>query len=161
MIQRSVTHASFTIERVYPTTPKRVFAAWADPKAKARWFDGPADWQTLEATFDFRVGGRETNRGGPKDGQVHSFNATYHDIVLNERIIYSYDMHLDETRISVSLATVEFKAEFKPDGTNTKLIFTEQGAFLDGYDNPLGREYGTREFLDALEVELRQQMLNA
>ncbi len=157
MTRRSVTHASFTIERVYPATPKRVFTAWADPTAKARWFDGPADWETLEASFDFRVGGRETNSGGPKGGQVHSFNAIYQDIVPNERIIYSYDMQLDETRISVSLATVEFKAE----GTGTKLIFTEQGAFLDGYDLPNGREHGTREFLDALEVELRRQMLDA
>jgi uncharacterized protein YndB with AHSA1/START domain len=157
MTQRSVTHASFTIERSYPASPKRVFNAWADPKAKARWFDSPADWQTLEASFDFRVGGRETNRGGPKGGAVHSFNAIYQDIVPNERIIYNYDMHLDETRISVSLTTVEFK----PDGTGTKLVFTEQGAFLDGFENPNEREHGTRELLDALEAELRRQMMDA
>ena len=157
MTQRSVTHASFTIERVYPASPKRVFAAWADPSAKARWFDGPADWDTLEASFEFRVGGRETNRGGPKGGPVHGFNAIYQDIVVNERIIYSYEMHINETRISVSLATVEFKLE----GTGTKLIFTEQGAFLDGHDNPAEREHGTRELLDALELELRRQMADA
>jgi uncharacterized protein YndB with AHSA1/START domain len=157
MTQRSVTHASFTIERSYPASPKRVFNAWADAKAKARWFDGPEDWQTLEASFDFRVGGRETNRGGPKSGPVSGFNAIYQDIVENERIIYSYDMHLDETRISVSLATVEFK----PQGTGTKLIFTEQGVFLDGYDNPAGREHGTREALNALEVELQRQLTDA
>jgi uncharacterized protein YndB with AHSA1/START domain len=32
---RSVTHHSFTIERKLPHAPARVFAAWADPKAKA------------------------------------------------------------------------------------------------------------------------------
>jgi uncharacterized protein YndB with AHSA1/START domain len=62
---------------------------------------------------------------------VHSFNARYQDIVPNERIIYSYDMNLDEKRISVSLATIEFE----PAGSGTKLTITEQGAFLDGYDD--------------------------
>ena len=62
-------------------------------------------------------------------------------------------MHLDETRISVSLATVEFK----PEGDGTRLIFTEQGAFLDGYDEPAQREHGTGELLDALGAELRRE----
>ena len=57
----------------------------------------------------------------------------------NERIIYGYDMHLDDKRISVSLATVEFK----PAGKGTRLTFTEQGAFLDGFDDPRLRERGT------------------
>ena len=31
MTERSVTHATFVIERTYDATPARVFAAWADP----------------------------------------------------------------------------------------------------------------------------------
>ena len=61
-------------------------------------------------------------------------------------------MDLDGQRISVSLATIEFK----PAGKGTKLIFTEQGAFLDGYDNVAGREHGTRELLDSLGRELER-----
>jgi hypothetical protein len=57
--------------------------------------------------MDFRVGGREVNSGGPKGGPVLVFNAFYQDIVANERIVYTYDMHLDDQRISVSLATIE------------------------------------------------------
>ncbi len=98
-------------------------------------------------------GGRETNRGGPKGGPVHTFEAIYQDIVPNERIIFSYDMHLDETRISVSLTTIEFE----PKGKGTRLTFTEQGAYLDGYDKPDGREHGTRELLDALGAYLQHQ----
>ena len=70
----------------------------------------------------------------------------YQDIVENQRIIYAYDMHIDDRRISVSLATIELK----PEGSGTRLIFTEQGAFLDGYDDPGDRERGTRLLLDAL-----------
>jgi uncharacterized protein YndB with AHSA1/START domain len=145
-MKRSVTHASFVIERRYDAAPTTVFAAWSDVKAKSQWFAGPDDWGPNEHTLDFRVGGREFSRGGPPGGQVHTYDARYFDIVPNERIILAYDMHLDDRRISVSLATVEFK----PEGKGTRLTFTEQGAFLDGYDNPADREHGTSALLDAL-----------
>jgi uncharacterized protein YndB with AHSA1/START domain len=153
MNNRSVTHATFTIERSYDAPPQRVFAAFADPKIKARWFAAPEDWDRGTVTMDFRVGGHEINSGGPKGGPVHSFNAVYQDIVANERIIYSYDMHLDDKRISVSLATIEFQRQ----GKGTRLVLTEQGAFLDGWDKPDERERGTRELLDALGRELERQ----
>src|SRR5579883_1515062 len=146
MSARSVTHATFVIERSYPVAPARVFAAWADPAAKARWFAGPDESQSGPHELDFRVGGRERVSGGPPGGPVHSYDARYHDIVPNDRIISSYDMYMDETRISSSLATVEFLAA----GSGTRLIYTEQGAFLDGHDTPAQREHGTAELLDAL-----------
>lgn len=157
MSARSVTHATFVVERTYPASPARVFAAFADPAAKSRWFAGPGDWGPPDWAMDFRVGGREINRGGPQGGPVHSFDSVYQDIVPNERIIYTYDMHLDERRISVSVATVELR----PDGSGTHLIFTEQGAYLDGFDKPEYREQGTAELLDALGVELQRQSANA
>ena len=157
MNERSVTHATFVVERTYDASPARVFAAWADPAAKARWFAGPAEWGTAEFELDFRVGGREINRGGPPGGPVHSFDARYHDIVPNQRIVYAYDLYLDDKRISVSLATVEFK----PEGAGTRLIFTEQGAFLDGHDTSAPREQGTGDLLDALGAELRRESASA
>lgn len=153
MAERSVTHATFTVERRYDASPARVFNAFADPATKARWFAGPDDWGTPEFEMDFRVGGREFNRGGPKGGPVHSFDARYCDIVPDARIVYSYDMYIDETRISVSLATVELK----PHGSGTRLVFTEQGAFLDGHDTPADREQGTGWLLDALDAELKRR----
>ena len=151
MTERTVTHATFVIERTYDASPARVFAAWADPAAKARWWAGPEEWGPTTHELDFRVGGRELSRGGPRGGPVHTFEAIYQDIVPNERIIYTYDMRLAETRISVSLATVELK----PQGRATLLVFTEQGAFLDGHEIPSRRRAGTGELLDALAAELR------
>lgn len=150
MPDRSVTHATFVIERRYPAKVENVFHALADPAAKRKWFGGPDDWGQSKFEMDFRVGGREINAGGPKGGPIHAFNAIYQDIVPNERIIYSYDMHLDETRISVSLATIELR----PEKGGTLLVFTEQGAFLDGYDDAGSRERGTRDLLDALGASL-------
>ncbi|HEY2654318.1 MAG TPA: SRPBCC family protein [Solirubrobacteraceae bacterium] len=143
MSGRSVEHATFVLERRYDVSPERVFAAWADPEAKARWFVGP------EAMFelDFRVGGLERSRGTAPDGNAFSYEALYQDIVPAERIVYTYDMHLQATRISISLATVEFR----PVGDNdTCLVFTEQVAFLDGHELPARRAGGWGSLLDAL-----------
>lgn len=85
-------------------------------------------------------------------GTVSTFDGHYHDIVPDQRIIYSYDMRLDERHISVSLATVELK----PDGGGTRLTFTEQAIFLDGYDDAGGRERGTTMLLDQLGAELQR-----
>ncbi|MEZ4553986.1 MAG: SRPBCC family protein [Dehalococcoidia bacterium] len=153
MSDRSVTHATFVIERAYEATPRRVFQAFADPAIKARWFGGPPEWETLESSMDFRVGGHEVDRARIPDGPVTSFDSRYLDIVPDERIIFAYDMHLDDARISCSLTTIELRAE----GTGTRLVFTEQGAFLDGYDDAGGREHGTREVLDQLGAELARQ----
>ncbi len=156
MTKRSVTHATFTIERHYAATPARVFRAWSQSEAKARWFVGPDDWRKSDHRMEFRIGGREHVSGGPPGGPIHSFDAIYQDIVPDERIIYAYEMHMDDTRISVSLATVEMRPEDK----GTTLVFTEQGAFLDGYDIPGDRERGTKDLLDNLGAELTRQAAN-
>jgi uncharacterized protein YndB with AHSA1/START domain len=152
MTERSAVHATFCIERTYDASPPHVFKAFADPAAKAKWFGGSPDkWKEIKREFDFRVGGREHASGAWHNGPVSVFNCIYHDIVPNERIVYSYDMHLDEKRISVSLATIEMKRA----GSGTRLILTEQGVFLDGYDDAGSRERGTSGLLDKLGESLR------
>ena len=147
----SVVHGTFTIEREYPHAIERVFAAWADPAAKMKWFAGPrGEWQVLEREMDFRVGGRERLRGKFKNGYVSDFRAHYHEIVPAQRIIYAYDMFVDERKLSVSLATIVFRKT----ASATRLVLTEQGAFLDGYDDAGKREHGTGLLMDALGQSL-------
>jgi uncharacterized protein YndB with AHSA1/START domain len=156
MTERSVTHSTFVLERTYAASPSRVFAAWAEPEAKARWF-GNAGGERGEWELDFRVGGRETSRGAMESGTAYSYDALYQDIVQDERIVYTYDMHLDGRRISVSVATVELK----PEGEGTRLVLTEQGAFLDGLDSAEMRQSGTGGLLDALGKELAGETAQA
>jgi len=146
MSELSVEHATFVVERTYDLPPDRVFGAWSDPQAKARWWGSSVD----EYELDFRVGGREFQRGTDPHGNAYTFQALYQDIVPDRRIVYTYEMLVDETRISVSLATVEFR----PEGEGTRLVFTEQGAFLDGHDTRAQREHGMSSLLDALRAEL-------
>ena len=148
-------HATIVFDRKYDAPVSRVFKAWSDIDAKSHWFVGPPGvWELVERRMDFRVGGREHVSGRVPNGIVTIFNSLYYDIVPNARIVYSYDMHLSERHITVSLATVEFK----PAGKGTQLIFTEQLVNLDDWDDEGGkeRESGTSGQFDRLEAALKQ-----
>jgi len=150
MTDRTVEHGTFTVERAYPAAPKRVFAAWADPRIKAKWFgDGASPPSEI---FEFKVGGREYNAGkGPGD-EDFTFDVRYYDIVTDQRIAYAYDMTMGGKRLSVSVATVEFY----PEGNGTKMIVTEMGAFFDGLDTVKQRQHGTEWIINQLGQYLAQ-----
>jgi uncharacterized protein YndB with AHSA1/START domain len=144
----SVTHACFTIERHYGCTPQQTYSAFADPELKRQWFANPGNWPDAVWELDFRVGGVELHSGGSPGGRHNMFKCRYHDIVENDRIVFTYDLLHDHRLVSVSLTTIEFIA----DGAGTRLMFTEQGAFFDDDpDAPTTREHGTGKMLDALE----------
>jgi len=147
---RSVVHAIFSLERTYDASPATVYRALSDKAAKARWFEGGEGYVVLERDMDVRPGGREYLRGRWKNGTVSTFDAVYYDVVPNERLVYAYEMSLDDRKISVSLATIQLT----PAGTGTRLVVTEQGAFLDGYDDAGSRERGTSSLLDQLGASL-------
>jgi uncharacterized protein YndB with AHSA1/START domain len=149
---RSVAHATFHLERSYDAPVARVWKALTDEAAKQKWFGGtPGSWELLERHMDVRVGGREWLKGRWEGGMVSTFEAIYHDVIPNQRLVYSYEMHLDDKKISVSLATLQLKAA----DAKTTLMVTEQGAFLDGYDDAGSREHGTGHLLDALGASLK------
>lgn len=153
-MSRTVVHDTFIIDRSYSASPARVFSAFADPAVKREWFGDPDIEQNAPHVIDFRVGGRETLAGeAPGGGASFSYDAVYQDIVPNSRIVYSYEMTMDGQRISVSVATLEFL----PADSGTRLILTEQGAYLDGLDTSAQREEGTRGLLDALATYLEKE----
>ncbi len=149
MTERKVQHATFVIERTFEAPSALVFAAFADPEKKGRWCCHE-NWESLE--MDFRVGGRERSRGGEPGGPVYTFDGLYQDIVADERIIFAYTMDEGDVRVSASVATIELR----PDGARTRLVFTDQGAYLDGLAAPEDRKRGTGEGLDNLARYLRR-----
>lgn len=150
MSEYSVVHSSFIIDRKYKASPAKVFAAFADPAKKRRWFVEGEGWEIDEYEIDFRVGGREHGSFRFKAGPEVQNDTLYTDIVPNHRIVVAYTMTVGGKRISSSLATTEITA----DGKGSRLVYTEQAAFFDGADNVTQREGGCRELLEALEKEL-------
>ena len=61
-------------------------------------------------------------------------------------------MYQDDALISVSLVTVSFA----PDADGTLLQYTEQGVYLDSFDDVAGRETGIAGHLDRLRTVLEQ-----
>jgi uncharacterized protein YndB with AHSA1/START domain len=151
-VVRSVVHGAFHLERTYDATADQVYRALSEEAAKSRWFFGPAGWRLIERVMDFRVGGRERVKGGFEGGVITTFDAVYHDIVPRERIVYAYEMHLDDRKLSISLATLQIKWE---GASRTRLLVDEQGAFLDGYDDAGSRERGTSDLLEKLGASLK------
>jgi uncharacterized protein YndB with AHSA1/START domain len=148
---RSVVHASFTLDRAFDASPAKLFHALVDKTAKARWFEGGGGYVTLEREMDVRPGGKERVKGRWATGLVSTFDAVYFDVVPDRRLVYAYEMRLDDRKISVSLATLEIM----PAGAGARLMLSEQGAFLDGYDDAGSREHGTGFLLDRLAASLK------
>jgi len=147
MITRSVHHDTFAIERTYPAPPSKVFKALTDPAAKAQWFLAPGDWKASDYRFDCRVGGTERVESCPPGGEPHIYDAVYHDLLADRRVVFSYDMRLGTQHLSVSLTTIELT----PVDGGTLMTFTEQGAFLDGDPaSATSRVEGTNFLLDNL-----------
>ncbi len=142
-------HTDFVIDREFAAAPEAVFQAWADPEAKRRWSDCHAE-QGTEYSMDFRLYGRESHRVVHPDGQLQEIEKVFFDIVAPRRIVFSYDIRLDGRCLSVSLVTVEFCAS--PRGT--RMVYTEQLAYLDGHEDRAQRIRGTEEGFDRLVLEL-------
>jgi uncharacterized protein YndB with AHSA1/START domain len=155
MEEQSVIHSTFVIERSYPTTPERVFGAFADPARKRRWFVDGGGHNVEHYELDFRVGGKERAQfrlkpGTPVAGMLCTNDTSYLNIVPNRRVVMASTMSLNEKCISASLLTVELL----PSEIGTDLICTHQGAFFEGSDGPAMREEGWRKLLERLTGEI-------
>ncbi len=154
-VEQNVVHNTFVIERSYPVSPERVFAAFADPAKKRRWYGESRGHDVEQFDLDFRVGGTEQVRyrfkeGTPFPGMEITNEGKYHDIVPNQRIVQASSMALEGRRFSVSLVTIELL----PNEQGTDLICTHQGAFFEGADGPEMRQAGWRQLLEKLATEL-------
>lgn len=142
----TVEHTTFTIERALPARPRHAFRFWAEKALKRRWTDCHPDWTVLEDRFDFTAGGEEAVRWRTAEGVEQTFTARYLDIVPGEHIIYAFEMSSAGKRVSASLATVEFRSG----GAGTRMLYTEQMAFLASAEAMQMRIAGTGTGFDRL-----------
>jgi uncharacterized protein YndB with AHSA1/START domain len=139
-------HRTLIFERDIAGPPEAVFAAIGDPVARAQW-GVPSD--TAIVVYDevnFREGGHDRFRCGPKaNPNIHGVTH-YFDIVPNRRVVSSETIVVDGRRLCVSLSTLELAAM----GDGTRITNTTQLASFIGEDMVKGHTSGTNASLDNL-----------
>lgn len=154
MPEPAVTHSTFVVERSYPQARSRVFDSFAQASRKRRWY-AEGDHEIQEYELDFRIGGNERFRyrfkeGHPIAGSEINNESSYHDIVPEERIVFTQKMSLNGRPVSIAVITLEFLDS----GDGTDLILTNQGTFLDWPDGAKMVEHGWNALLDRLRADV-------
>ena len=140
------THATIILKRKFAVPPERVFAAFADPAKKRKWFAEGEGARIESYELDFRVGGKEITRMQFSDFPACTNDTYFLVIVPNHRIVIAYTMSMNNHAFSSSQATFELV----PAEDGTTLVFTEQAAFFEKSDGPKLREEGWRQLFEQL-----------
>ncbi|MEF3366889.1 SRPBCC family protein [Methylocystis sp. 9N] len=146
-------HGTFSLKHIWAATPQRIFSAWADPAFKAQWFRGPPElWTEVRRSMDFRVGGVEVAEGVFEENAMTTlFEARYHVIEPDRRLVFVYDLRLADELHSVTLSSLDLT----PDGERTRVSYTEQIVFMDGRDGVEMRRGGTEWHFETIEKLLK------
>lgn len=139
-------HATLVFERDIAVPVQRVFAAFADPVARASWGTPSDTAVVIYDEADFREGGEDRFRCGPRAAPNIHGTAKYLEIVVNQRVVYCETIDMDGRRLCASLTTLELM----PNGDRTKLRSTTQLASFIGEDMIKGHEAGSSASLDNL-----------
>jgi uncharacterized protein YndB with AHSA1/START domain len=112
-------HATIRLEHSYAAPLERVFSEFADPVVRARW-SAPSDDVLIYDEADFRIGGKDVFRCGPRGDPKFRGETRYLVIVPNARVVSSETLDMDGQRIAVSLTTLDFDSV--EDGANLNTL---------------------------------------
>jgi uncharacterized protein YndB with AHSA1/START domain len=136
----STDHGTVVVERVLNVPLARAYGAFADATQRALW-GSPADSAAfIYDTADFRVGGVDTIRCGPKEDPRFRVEARYIDIVPERRVVWTEAIResrrdrreSDGRQIDTPLAANLTTVEFFPQGPHTRVTVTVQVASFVG-----------------------------
>ncbi len=146
-------HGSFVLPFDLAAAPARVFAAYAEPALRQRWFRLSGDPTETRHHLDFRVGGGEIARAISRAtgvAEAIEYHSWFADIVPDRRIVLAYRGAVGGVGRWASLVTVDLA----PITVGTRLTHTEQYAFFvidgDGSGDVAHLEGGTRLQLNGL-----------
>jgi uncharacterized protein YndB with AHSA1/START domain len=150
---------SFSIPLDLAARPEQVWSLLTDPALREKWVRMPGPSSTATRQFDFRVGGGERLTNTFVSGDVAEDlenRSTFHDIVQNQRIVFSYEALVAGILRWVALVTVDLAAN---DEGGTHLDWTEQYSFVQlstpgGGDDVKHLVGGTRLRLNGLVAAL-------
>jgi uncharacterized protein YndB with AHSA1/START domain len=136
----SIDHGTVVVERVLDVPLASVYGAFADAAERARW-GSPSDTAAfIYDAADFRIGGVDLIRCGPKEDPRFRVEARYLDILPERRVVWSEtiresrkdreerDGRQNDAPLAANLTTVEFF----PQGLRTRVKVTVQVASFVG-----------------------------
>ncbi len=110
------------LHRVLRATPEKVYRAFLDPDALAKWLP-PHGFTGKVHHLDARVGGTyQMTFTNFTTGQGHAFGGTYRELVPNERIRYSDKF--DDPNLAGEMSTT---ITFKPVMGGTEVHIVQEG----------------------------------
>ncbi len=148
-MQTKTLHDKIVMERTYNASPARVFAAWESVEARLRW---SIPWPETDAAYEraeFKVGGLDIMRCGPKGDMRFRAHVHYLEILPDARIVMAESVAEDGKVRAASLITIEFE----PADKATKQTVTMQVFALHGPDMLDGYSIGWTAALDNLANE--------
>jgi uncharacterized protein YndB with AHSA1/START domain len=148
-INNKLQHATIQLQHSYSAPPERVFSEFADPVARARW-SAPSNDVLIYDEADFRIGGKDIFRCGPKGDPKFRGETHYLDIVPNARVVSSETVDMGGQRLAVALTTLGFE----PTENGTNLTVTVQMVSFVGPDMIHGYESGNKGALKGLSQHL-------
>jgi uncharacterized protein YndB with AHSA1/START domain len=107
---------SVTLHRIFSTTPEKLFRAFTDPDAFARWLP-PKGFTAKVSSMDVKAGGTYAmSFTNFTTGNSHSFSGTYLELRENEYLCYTSifdDPNMSgEIRTTITLKAVSSGTEF-------------------------------------------------
>lgn len=151
MTEHTIAHATLVMERTYNASPTRVFHAWADAEAKARWSAPTPNIVIKYDEADFREGGRDVVHCIEPGKADYIAVVHYLDLRSDRRIVFAEAVSNGVERVSAALISIQLT----PQGAGTHLNLTMQIASFDGSNMEEGYQFGWAAALDNLANEFR------
>jgi uncharacterized protein YndB with AHSA1/START domain len=122
MVDVATNHGTVVVERTLNVPVSRAYGAFADAKQRASW-GAPSDSAVfIYDDTDFRVGGRDLARCGPREDPRFRVEARYVDIVNDGRVVWTETIREIDRPLAANITTLEFQ----PDGPRTRMKVTVQ-----------------------------------
>ena len=116
---------ALALRRHYPVAPEKVWRAWTDPQAIAKWW-GPGGYDPVSVVeVDVRAGGRFRMVFGGPEGREHECAGIYREVVPHRKLVFTWHWP-NTTPERVTLVTILFKQA--PGGTDLEFL---QERFFD------------------------------
>lgn len=138
------------ITRVFDAPRDVVFTAFTDPNLIPNWW-GPARYKTTVDRADLRPGGLWRYVSRDADGTEYGFKGVYHDIVVPERVVQTFEFEGMPGHVSLDTAIFE-----EVDG-KTKYVSVSVFQSVEDRDGMVqsGMEEGASEGYDRLAELIR------